>query len=62
MTCQHCETKSHVYNMKCIVCAARHCLMAFIPDHIKKWDYVKQVAQKYKFDARTLAEKVKEIK
>jgi hypothetical protein len=36
--------------------------MAFIPDHIKKWDYVKQVAQKYKFDARTLAEKVKEMR
>jgi hypothetical protein len=59
MTCKDCET--HIYNMPCLNCAARHCRMIFYPQAMSKWAYVEAVAHRYGHDKKQLAEKVKEL-
>lgn len=57
MACRVCKT--NVYNMACISCAARHCLMMFYPPAMNKWSYVEAVAEKYGHDKQALAGEIK---
>lgn len=62
MTCEHCSSSANVYNMNCIGCAARHCRMVYYPaqENVKvdKWKYVKEVAVKYGYEPRKLADEI----
>lgn len=58
--CNDCNT--NVYQMTCILCAARHCRAIFYPPKMNKWEYVRQIARKYGHSEDKLIETIRGMK
>lgn len=62
MTCPYCEKQSHVYNMLCIGCLARHVRMMFYPAGIEPKKYCKELANKYNINFEDLLTEIRKQK